>query len=50
MGGSEHFDGIDRNARRRQQRSFSGILLPRERLHAAVMDLDLRRPAPRGRL
>lgn len=48
IGGGEHFDDIDRNERRRRQRQFNNILLPRERLLASVVDQDLRRPVPRG--
>jgi hypothetical protein len=50
IGGGEHFEGIDRNERRRQNRSFSGIELPRERLHAIVLDKGLQRPPAQGRL
>ena len=49
IGGGEHFDDIDRNERRRRQRRFNNILLPRERLLASVIDQDLRRPVPQGR-
>jgi hypothetical protein len=48
IGGGDHFEGVDRNMRRRLQRSFHGIRLPRDRLYARIMDLDLQRPAPRG--
>jgi hypothetical protein len=41
---------MERTERRRLDRSFSGIELPRERLLAVVIDQDLRRPQPRGRL
>ena len=47
IGGGEHFDGFDRNERRRYQRRFNAIELPRERLHAIIVDSDLRRPQPR---
>jgi hypothetical protein len=50
IGGGHHFVGMERNERRRLDRSFSGIELPRERLVAVVIDQDLRRPRPRGRL
>ena len=47
MGSGEHFDDFDRNERRRYQRRFRGIALPRERLLAIIVDDDLRRPRPR---
>ena len=50
IGGGEHFVGIDRNEYCRLYRTFSGIELPRERLHAIVLDKDLRRPRPTGRV
>lgn len=48
IGGGEHFDDIDRNERRRYQRRFRNIQLPRERLLAIILDQDLQRPPPRG--
>ena len=50
IGAGEHFDGIERNERRRRNRSFSGIELPREKLHAIVVDQGLQRPPSRGRV
>jgi hypothetical protein len=50
LGGGDHFDDMDRNERRRRQRQFNNILLPRERLLAAVVDQDLRRPVLRARI
>lgn len=44
LGGGSHFEGMDRNERRRLHRSFSGIELPREHLYAEVLDKDLQRP------
>jgi hypothetical protein len=44
LGAGEHFEGIDRNERRRLQRSFTNIQLPRERLLALVLDAGLQRP------
>jgi DDE superfamily endonuclease len=44
IGGGDHFKGVDRNMRRRLQRNFAAIQLPRDRLHTNVMDLDLHRP------
>lgn len=49
LGGGEHFEGIDRNGRRRRLRRFNNIELPRARLLASVIDQDLRRPRPRVR-
>ena len=49
LGGGEHFDGIDRNERRRLQRRFNNIQLPRERMLAIVLDGDLQRPRLRVR-
>lgn len=49
MGGGEHFDDVDRNDRRRHQRRFRNIVLPRERLLATVVDKDLQRPQLRTR-
>jgi hypothetical protein len=50
IGGGDHFAGMERNERRRLVRSFNGIELPRERLLAVVIDQDLQRPRPRGRV
>jgi DDE superfamily endonuclease len=50
IGGGDHFEGVPRSVRRRVQRSFEGIQLPRDRLHARIMDLDLQRPMPRSRV
>ena len=47
FGGGEHFEDMDRNERRRRQRMFAHIQLPRERLLASVIDQGLRRPAIR---
>ena len=47
IGGGDHFVGMERNERRRLDRSFS---VPRERLLAVVINQDLRRPQPRGRV
>ncbi len=50
LGGGEHFECIDRNGRRRLQRSFIGIQLPQDCIHASVMDQDLQRPPHRKRI
>lgn len=47
VGGGEHFEGFDRNERRRLQRRFNNIELPRERLLGIVLDRDLQRPRVR---
>jgi hypothetical protein len=44
--GGEHFDDVDRNARRRREREDSMTILPRERLHALIVEKCLTRPAP----
>ena len=52
IGGGEHFDGVDRNERRRQLRletMRTTIILPREQLCAAVLAGKYQRPTPRGR-
>ena len=49
LGAGAHFEGLNQAWRRRQLRGFHGIELPRERLHASIVDQNLQRPQSRVR-
>ena len=48
IGGCNHFEEINQNKRQRQMQRFHGIFIPRDQLHAEVMDKDLHWPQPKG--
>ena len=51
LNGEEHFEGMTRCAFSRTTRNnqqFENIVLPRERIHADILDQDLKRPRPRS--